>query len=199
MRCLSVQQPHAWSICAGLQDIENRSWTTSDRGRIAIHASREQKNWRALTAAYPHLKTHSPLMHYSAIIGVADIVDIQPLSQHLEGNPWAQGPYCWQLDNARMIQRPIPIKGKLNLYDLDPEIEQQLDCQLKLPPLHVGPHTVEMLEEYLVDCVSDQRDHQLNSYEQLGNTHGAARLRSPGGPRLFRQFYKTHSGFVGSS
>lgn len=37
--CLSVRNPWASLIVIGLKGIENRSWTTHYRGRIAIHAS----------------------------------------------------------------------------------------------------------------------------------------------------------------
>ncbi len=38
MLTLSIQQPWAWLIVRGFKDIENRSWQTSVRGRILIHA-----------------------------------------------------------------------------------------------------------------------------------------------------------------
>lgn len=37
--CLSVRNPWAPLITVGLKAVENRTWTTSYRGRIAIHAS----------------------------------------------------------------------------------------------------------------------------------------------------------------
>jgi hypothetical protein len=39
MKAISVQQPWAWLIVAGLKKVENRSWPTDHRGRMAIHAS----------------------------------------------------------------------------------------------------------------------------------------------------------------
>jgi hypothetical protein len=55
---------------------------------------------------------------YGAMIGVVDLVDVVPLSSRLEKDPWASGPYCWKLENARRFERPIPAKGMLNLYTL---------------------------------------------------------------------------------
>jgi hypothetical protein len=40
MKTLSVRQPYATLICAGVKPIENRSWNTDYRGTILIHASK---------------------------------------------------------------------------------------------------------------------------------------------------------------
>lgn len=45
MKVLSVQQPNATFICAGIKTVENRSWKTDYRGRIAIHASGDDYAW----------------------------------------------------------------------------------------------------------------------------------------------------------
>ena len=39
VKIISVRQPWAWLIVAGHKDIENRTWRTSYRGRLLIHAS----------------------------------------------------------------------------------------------------------------------------------------------------------------
>lgn len=123
LRCLAIQQPWAWLICAGAKTIENRSWSTDHRGTIAILASTSKTRVNAaLKAAKP---TKLPTAHftYGAIVGVADLVDCTPLGPELEDNPWAFGPYCLALRNARLFAEPIPAKGKLNLYYLDETLD----------------------------------------------------------------------------
>lgn len=39
MKMLSIKQPWASLICAGVRDVENRTWQTKYRGRLGIHAS----------------------------------------------------------------------------------------------------------------------------------------------------------------
>ena len=34
---------------------------------------------------------------------------------------WADGEFCWLLDNARQFSQPIPGKGRLNIFHLTPE------------------------------------------------------------------------------
>ena len=53
---LSVKQPWAALIVAGLKTIEVRRWPTGRRGRILIHAAREPDKradvWRHVPALY---------------------------------------------------------------------------------------------------------------------------------------------------
>ena len=39
VKTLSVRQPYAALICAGVKTVENRTWKTDYRGRLLIHAS----------------------------------------------------------------------------------------------------------------------------------------------------------------
>lgn len=36
---LSIRNPLSYLVCAGLKDVENRSWSTEFRGRVFIHSS----------------------------------------------------------------------------------------------------------------------------------------------------------------
>ncbi len=48
MKALSVRQPFAWAIVHGGKDVENRSWATSYRGPVLIHAG---MRWHDVTPA----------------------------------------------------------------------------------------------------------------------------------------------------
>ncbi|MDA3900047.1 MAG: ASCH domain-containing protein [Spirochaetes bacterium] len=39
VKCLSVKNPISYLICAGIKDVENRSWNTEYRGTVFIHSS----------------------------------------------------------------------------------------------------------------------------------------------------------------
>ena len=46
VKCLSVRNPLSYLICAGIKDIEDRSWQTKYRGPIFIHSSGQvEGNW----------------------------------------------------------------------------------------------------------------------------------------------------------
>lgn len=43
VKCLSVKNPLSYLICAGMKDVENRSWNTDYRGTVFIHSSGSDK------------------------------------------------------------------------------------------------------------------------------------------------------------
>ena len=128
-RCLSIRQPWAWAIMSGGKDIENRTWQTDYRGPIAIHAG------AAKTVVNRFIDSGGPALSamefsYGSLIGIVDLVDVVPLSQELETNPWAWGPYCWRVANPRPFREPIPAKGKLRLYTLPATMSPRLSAEI---------------------------------------------------------------------
>ena len=47
MKTISIRQPFASLICRGIKTIENRSWGTTYRGKLLIHASGKPLAWPA--------------------------------------------------------------------------------------------------------------------------------------------------------
>ena len=45
MKTISIRQPFASLICCGIKTIENRSWKTTYRGKLLIHASGKALSW----------------------------------------------------------------------------------------------------------------------------------------------------------
>ena len=45
MKTISIRQPFASLICRGIKTIENRSWDTTYRGKLLIHASGKPLVW----------------------------------------------------------------------------------------------------------------------------------------------------------
>lgn len=127
LRCLAVRQPAAWAIVTGAKDIENRTWTTDYRGPVVILASATKNEVNRLAKEHD-LRPRD--FAYGALIGVADLVDVRPLSEELEANPWAWGPHCWVFQNARAFREPIPLKGKLNLFVLPPDVARKAEAQI---------------------------------------------------------------------
>lgn len=100
-KAISIKQPWAYLICAGIKDVENRTWATKFRGRVYIHASAKSacnngcsshlfteqqfRSIKKIIPAHPDLdrdfqgNSYSPFFfeehELSAIIGYVDIVD----------------------------------------------------------------------------------------------------------------------------
>lgn len=139
LRCLSVQQPFAWAICAGIKTVENRSRGTNVRGLIAIHAGAKKQRVNDLIRQFGP-KLRSDLFKFGAIIGVAELVEVVNMDRSLENDPFACGPVCWKLKNGRLLPSPIPAAGDLNLYLLSAQESEQVRAQLvRLGPSELSP------------------------------------------------------------
>ncbi len=162
MKTLSVKQPWASLICAGIKDVENRSWKPAQvPGRILIHAS-SAKVPRNFLNKIPEemvseISNHvffgnlAPLneLPTSAIVGYVTVTGFE---EGYVDSAWSDGPGVikWKLEDAWMFDEPIlNVKGKLNLFDYD-DIDED-----NLPPAHkVDLKSVEVKDkdELVVPC-----------------------------------------------
>jgi tetratricopeptide (TPR) repeat protein len=175
-RCLSIRQPWAWAICIGAKTVENRTWATHHRGTIAIHAGATKKRVADLFKQNPHLSIDAAFFRFGAIIGVADVVECAEMNESLEDNPWALGTICWTLENARMIARPIALKGKLNLFSLPDAIADDLRRQLQEPPPVLNEDITQAVLQAVQPGLADSRQEQATAYCDLGKFDDAVRL-----------------------
>ena len=132
MKALSIKQPWVWAILNAGKDVENRTWTTKHRGWIALHAS--AKPMPATDDDFPGRIRCPDLksLDYSAICGVARVVDITPKSR----SKWFWRPddgtinYGWVLDDVIPLPKPIDCKGTLGLWTVPPNIVRAIKRQL---------------------------------------------------------------------
>ena len=124
VKIISVRQPWAWLIVAGHKDIENRTWRTSYRGRLLVHASlatepddfpvqREWiENWTGIVIPED--------LPRGAIVGSAtltDVLDLYAPAGRLCFSPWFEGPYGFEMADAVEFAEPIPFRGQLGIYN----------------------------------------------------------------------------------
>jgi tetratricopeptide (TPR) repeat protein len=121
MKCLAVQQPWAWAICAGFKRVENRTWRTPYRGPVAIVASGKRTGGNQAIAAFTGGRLPADLFAYGAIIGTAELTDVVPLSAAVEDDPHAYGPYCWLFEQQKLFESPLLTMPRLRLYDPKPD------------------------------------------------------------------------------
>lgn len=119
---LTIRQPWAWAIAAGLKTVENRSWATKYRGPLYVHAG-AKLDPRELSACSARLRaaglsvTPPPLSSLAAgaLIAVVDLVDCGRFCD----DPWADravGVWHFKLANVRTLPEPIPVRGALGLW-----------------------------------------------------------------------------------
>lgn len=123
LKCLSIRQPWAWWIVNGHKCVENRTWSTSYRGLLLIHAGKTiDKSAYAWAAENGIDVPDDEQLVRGAIIGSAWLVGCQDLASDpavLEKHaPWAFGPRCWLLEQPRVLDEPVAYKGRLGLFDV---------------------------------------------------------------------------------
>lgn len=136
---LSIRQPWASLICAGIKDVENRSWNARHRGRMLIHASsykcpkdvaymlpQEMSVMLVNEETFGNIDIET--WPTSAIIGYVDLTDCVVGDYD---SIWADpGSVKLVLENAYMFDEPITgVKGKLNIFEYDID-------EGSLPPAH---------------------------------------------------------------
>ena len=126
MKCLTICQPFAELIARGEKRVENRTWKTSYRGPLLIHAGKSRK-W--LTHEWAGDAQAIPTLVFGAIVGVArlerclSIREIRHLHRDspdawLSHHPHCKGPWCWVLSGAKRLSDPIPYRGQLGLFEV---------------------------------------------------------------------------------
>jgi tetratricopeptide (TPR) repeat protein len=172
-RCLSIRQPWAWAICAGVRGVDNRTWSTDYRGQIAIHASS-----KPLEKGQFDGNLDISLLTYGAIIGTADLVDVVELTESLDSDPWASGPLCWLLQNGRLFAEPIRFKGKLQLYTLADDVAALVREQLALPARESPVENTRVAVEAIRPLPLDLCLWRAGAYAQLHAIDGVHRMAS---------------------
>ena len=126
MKTLSIRQPWAYCILAGHKRVENRTWATKHRGRLAIHAGLKIDP-EGIAFCRQHGIDLPEDLPTGALVGSVELVDCQHYStqrslpgagrEPLADDPWAWGPVCWRLDDPQPLPEPIPYPGRQQLFD----------------------------------------------------------------------------------
>lgn len=117
---LSIRQPWAWAITAGLKPVENRKWRTHYRGPLLLHAGKsltrmdieDVREALSKVPGAPPLPDEAKLRaQMGGIVGVATLVDC--VKEH--PSPWFFGPYGYVLTDVRPLPL-FPCLGKLGMF-----------------------------------------------------------------------------------
>ena len=130
MKVLSLIEPYATLIKTGVKKIETRSWKTSYRGKLYIHASstkipKEYKNNKELM----NLVNVNEL-NFGNIICSCNLVDciemtdkfIEEVKKNKEEyicGVYKVGRYAWILEDIKVLENPILAKGHLGIWNMD--------------------------------------------------------------------------------
>ncbi len=124
MKCLSIKQPFADLIISGKKKIEIRSWKTNYRGELLIHASRTPDKY-----ALKRFRIKESNIGLGKIIGKVNLVDCKAYTNkryflrdrnlHLAEGYKADYCYGFVLENPVKFKRPLNLKGKLGIFNVE--------------------------------------------------------------------------------
>lgn len=134
MKVLCIKEPFASLVSLGKKKIETRSWRTSYRGEIYIHASltkspikdklREETLMKLLPANYEFKQGK---IICKAILKDCIYMDEEFIKnikkdkiEYLCGH-YEIGRYAWVLDDIEVLDKEIPAKGKLGIWNFNKE------------------------------------------------------------------------------
>jgi len=141
MKVLSIQQPWASLIMAGVKHAETRSWSTLHRGELGIHSSasiagymrniyEEDSLFCALLKDIGVLKWPDIFkLPLGKLLGTVNLINC--VSTTSGDHYWStveralgdfsRGRFAWLFDKERTVYaQPIPLRGSLSLWTYNP-------------------------------------------------------------------------------
>jgi hypothetical protein len=117
---LTVRQPFATLLARGIKDVENRSWPTSRRGPLWVHA-----------AVQPHPEPPADLLDLpyptGVLLGLVEVVGCTRSAS----SPWAKpGMWHWHVRALLLLDEPVPVSGRQGLWTLPPSVASRLADQM---------------------------------------------------------------------
>ena len=135
MRALSIRQPWAFAVVVGAKTVENRTWSSTYVGPLAIHASRREEreavpevlrmvhgqlrppfDMERLRRLYEENKRLGCVVGQVEMTGCTKGGDAGTWDEAMVR--WFKGPFGFVFENARIATQPIPFRGRLGLWEL---------------------------------------------------------------------------------
>ena len=122
MKVLSLTEPYATLIKENKKIIETRSWKTSYRGELYIHAGKstvkeKMKLVSDYNLEYPNGYIIAKVNLVDCILVTKSFDDELKNSNTIVYSHEHVGLYAWKLENIKKYKEPIYVKGKLSLWE----------------------------------------------------------------------------------
>lgn len=125
MKVLTIREPWATLVVEGMKEFEFRSWNTSYRGRILIHAGKYFEKEVALD-----FESYGFEYGKGEIIGEAVLVDciyidddfdkmLQGMNSLVYGRKSRVGKYAWKFEKVKRYDCHYLVKGQLGLWNYE--------------------------------------------------------------------------------
>jgi hypothetical protein len=127
MKAITIWQPYANLILAGLKRYETRTWSTNYRGKLVIHAgsgggARERKVIEMIRAQLPEHAAVVSALKNGVALGTVELVAVHPCTALIvsplerEVGNW-DSKFAWELADPVWFEQPIATRGFQGLWD----------------------------------------------------------------------------------
>lgn len=147
LSAITLQQPWASAMLAGVKPWENRTWAPRRLRRepveplwVALHAGaqvdkglsrpergyRFGRGWALLREAWPECPGGASYAWPRGFLGLVQFDGVQPFEEGQDcfTSPWAGGPWCWRVGLVLPLPEPIPAQGAQGLWPVpEPLVE----------------------------------------------------------------------------
>ena len=148
MKALSIWQPWASLLAAGVKSYETRRWSPPAdcyRTRIALHAGQsmvgmqlmdENPTFGALVDRLLGVDNPYQFGRIVAVASIAFVIDTdgtvgrEVLPQEKLLGDWSPGRYAWRITEAIALPRPVRCRGRQKLWRLPDGVTAQVEAQL---------------------------------------------------------------------
>ena len=138
MKALSLTQPWATLVVIGAKRIETRSWGTTHRGPLLIHAAKAIPNGYAEFKHPDFLKVLEPLVGLNelgapnihllprgALLGIVYLVGcfrtealVPPDAPEVTFGDFSPGRFAWKLELPTQWTKPLPWRGRQRIFNV---------------------------------------------------------------------------------
>ena len=139
MKGITLHQPWASLIACGYKRFETRSWKTSYRGQLLIHAAKrfaDEEGRDVVVSAFKHWKNPElprtlRSFPYQAIVATCELTNCIPMNEQFINQQtdlellvgcWKVGRFAWQLENICPVTL-ISTKGYQGLWNVSENLK----------------------------------------------------------------------------
>lgn len=154
MKAISLWQPWASLVAAGIKLVETRSWFTDRRGTLAIHAAkhrltrpqvdamrRELHEMTALLYPDKYCSVHPEMMldalPYGAVVAVVQLIacrDTNSVRERVSAQErlcgdFRPGRFAWMFERVQRLRSPVACRGFQGIFELPLSITDQVNIE----------------------------------------------------------------------
>lgn len=183
-KCLSMHQPWASLLVAGIKTVEGRSWPTRYRGPLWIASTAKKCAVAATDCARAEYAMRSRGTDFPAAFPSAVLLGRVTVTDCLESDEWRRrvqcgemsdeandSPFLFVCDNPHRLTTPLPVRGMHRIWTLPADIAASAAPDLTVSQQHSQRHATDAQN-------NDARERRANAKRDAAADPGRAKVRN---------------------